>query len=529
MSHLPGGFLPARSEGLVAASTLGSAAAPAAADAPPPARPLGTPVPRRSWWVAGLHGLAAALWLSLCTWRLDSVPGMSLDEAWSILSARGQWPPVDPLSGMTVYSGPFPVLLLRLFGTEHGVLVLRAASLAANAAALVSSASMLRRAYPRARDAAWALPLVATAPVWLIVMRTGIEVVMFMPLLVVLGLQLALRRTPRGDFAAGLLWGLAIYNHVIGACFVAGIAVAAGLALRRQPLVAPRLALLGGLLGVAPRLLALAAFRQPLEGNATRYSLLEALGDLRWLPLCLWRTLHGDTVYLRYVGRLALEPYPYWVLALVFVAPWLRRRARVPAAARFVLYAVLASSVLVTLAAPYIAVRFFVLPALGINAALVLLGAAAIERNAAWRAPIAGAATLLSLCNLFYGVADFYRPWQRRELGITKFFLGDRSKNTGNWAYFPKEELVRELAALSPRPEQIITVPTLERPLRVLLDGEPVRVALAVEADRALRSVFVDHLWPDSPERHCAVTPTGEMCFGGRAAIARFFVVYRDR
>lgn len=454
---------------------------------------------------------------------------MSLDEAWSILSARGQWPAVNPLSGMTQYSGPFPVLLLRLFGTEHGVLVLRAASVVANGAALALVASMLRRAYPRAVDAAWALPLVATAPVWLIVMRTGIEVAMFMPLLVVLGSFLFLRRTRLGDFVAGVVWGLALYNHAIAASFLVALGLAAWLVERRQPLAAPWLALLGGLCALAPRLLALVVFRQPMEGSAARYSLLHALGDVRWVPLCLWRTLHGDSVYLRYVGRLALEPLPYFVLALVFVAPWVSTRSRPPAAARFVLIAALASAVLTALAAPYIAVRFMPLPVLGVHAGLVLLGAGAIERDARWRWPIAGAATLLSLCNLFYVVADFYRPWHRQELGITKFFFGDRSKETGSWAYLPKEELVRELRALRPPPEQIVTGATLERPLRVLLHGVPVRVSLAPAADQALRSVFIDYLWPDSPEQHCEWTPTGDMCFRAPAVIAKSYLIYRDR
>ena len=454
---------------------------------------------------------------------------MSMDEAWSILSARGEWPAVNPLSGMTVYSGPFPVLLLRLFGTEHGVLVLRCASLLANGAALVLIAVMLRRAYPRSGDGAWALPLVATAPVWLVVLRTGIEVVMFMPLAIVLGVYLFMRRTARSEFAAGFTWGVAVYSHVIAGCFAVAIALAAWLTGRRRLLVAPRLALLGGLIGVAPRLVALVVYHQPLEGGATRYSLLDAAADLRWLPLCLWRTLHGDTVYLRYVGRLALVPWPYWSLALCFILPWARRRWPLPAGARFLIYATLASAVLVTLAAPYIAVRFLLLPALGVSSCLVLLGGGAIARDASFRWPIAGAATLISLCNVFYFGVDFYQPWQRQELGIVKFFLGTRSKETGSWAYLPKEELVRELRTLSPLPEQIVTGATLERPLRVLLSGEPMRVVRASDADRALRSVYLDYLWPDSPERHCEGTPTGEMCFRDGAPIAGHFVIYRDR
>ncbi|HTV19733.1 MAG TPA: hypothetical protein VMG12_13705, partial [Polyangiaceae bacterium] len=420
--------------------------------------------------------------------------------------------------------------LLELVGTDHGVLVLRVASVVANGTALILIASMLRRAWPRASDAAWALPFLATTPVWLVVMRTGIEVTMFMPLLIVLGLFLFLRRTPRAEFAGGFVWGVAVYSHVIAACFAVGIALAAWRTERRVPLVAPRRALLGVLLGVAPRLFALIVFHEPLAGTAAaRYSLLRAVADLRWLPLCLWRTLHGDTAYLRYVGRLALTPWPYWILAIGFLLPWRRRHWPLPRPARFMLYATFASAVLVTVAAPYIAVRFFPLSVLGLSASLVLLGAGAIARDPSWRWPVAGSAALMSLCNLFYYGVDFVRPWERQELGLVKFFLGDRSKETGNWAYLPKEELVQELRALAPQPQQIVTGATLVRPLRVLLAADPVRVAMAGEADHALRSVFIDYRWPDSPEQHCDETPTGALCFRGPKTLARYFVLYPDR
>jgi hypothetical protein len=476
-----------------------------------------------------LASIGIMLWLALVTWRLGSVPGMSLDEAWSILAARQQWVPVNPLSGMTSYSGPFPVLLLRLMGTESGVLILRAASVVANGAALLLIGVMFRRLYPGRGHAVWALPLIATSPVWLIVVRTGIEVVMFMPLLVVLGLYLFSRATRSAVLAAGFVWGLCVYNHLIGACFPLAIALAWLITYRRWPTIPLGAAILGGLLGLAPRIIAVCFYSMPLEGTAAGYSLLAALGDVRWWPLCLWRTLQGETVYLRYVGRLAIEPWPYWILGLVFITPWVGRFSGVPRVARFALLTAVIGGLLVTLAAPYIAVRFFILPVIALTAFLVMSGAAAIERDAAWRWPIAGTALVLSLFNLFYVVNDFHRPWQRGELGITKFFLGDRSKRTGNWAYFPKDQLARELRALTPAPEQIVTVPTLERPLRVLLDGTPLRVVLASNAARELRSVFVDYLYPDSPERHCAGVAGGELCFTHRSTIAQFYVIYPDR
>jgi hypothetical protein len=472
--------------------------------------------------------LVCALWLGLVTWRLGSVPGMSLDEAWSILSARGQWPPINPLSGMTSYSGPFPVLLLRLLGSAQGVWILRGASVLANGSALVLIALILRRVSPGRENRAWTSPLIATLPIWLIVLRTGIEVVMFAPLLYVVGLYLLMRQTRASTFAGGVAWGLLVYNHAIGACFPIAAALAWLITYRCWPPIPLRLAILGGLAGLSPRLVALILYHgTPLEGTAARYSLLAALGDLRWLPVSLWRAWQGDAVYLRYVGRLAVEPSPYWLLGAVFVIPWAGRLRRVPKPVWFTLLMASLSAVLVTLAAPYMAVRFFILPVIGLTTFLALSGSAAIEEAPRWRQPMAGAAVVIIALNLFYCTEDFYRPWQSSTLGYTKFFFGDRSKRTGNWAYYPKEALVRELLELTPTPEQIITGPTLERPLRVLLDGSAMRVALPTNADPVARSVFIDYSNPEPHSPYCLPVAGKETCFRDPVPIGGYYVIYR--
>ena len=501
--------------------------------APPQPEPnaIGQRARRRSSVQALLGGAATLLWLWLATWQLERVPGMSLDEAWSILSARGQWPAHDPLSGMTSYAGPFPVLLLELLGTDQGVLILRGASVVANGTAIVLLGLLLCRSFPGRGHVSWALPMIATCPAWLVVLRTGIEVVMFTPLLAVLGLYLFGLQKRWAAFAGGLAWGVLVYNHVIGACVVFALVLAWRIAYRRWlpwGAALARAALAGFALGLAPRLIALVLFHDRLiEGTADGYSLRAALGDLRWVPICLWRTWQGDTVYLRYVGRIAHQPWPYWSLGVVFVLPWLRRLRQVPAAAWFALLAAVLSALLMTLAAPYIAVRFAILPVAGLTACLGVLGAAAIDADARWRLPIIGTALALIGLNVFFTVSNFHRPWQRRELALTTFWLGDRSKRTGNWAYFPKEGLVDELAKLEPIPEQIITVPTLERPLRVLLDGSPMRVELAIGADPTRRSVYVDYRKPDAIGPHCAEVPGGRLCFGAPTPIADYFLVYR--
>jgi hypothetical protein len=470
--------------------------------------------------------LGLALWLALATWRLDSVPGMSMDEAWSILSARGEWPAKNPLSGMTSYAGPFPVLLLRLFGTANGVLVLRGASVLASAVVLISMGMLLRRLHPERHHSIWALPLVATLPVWLIVLRTGIEVVMFMPILYVVGLYSLSRKTPASAFVGGLSWGLLVYNHLIGICFPIAAALAWWVAYRRWPPLALRPAIVGGLLGLAPRIIAVLSFHDPLEGSAARYSLWGAVKDLPWLPLSLWRAWQGDAVFLRYVGRLALEPWPYWLLGAVFILPWAKRLVSMPQQVRFTLLMGSFSAVLITLAAPYIAVRFLVLPISCLTFGLVLSGCAAIERDARWSWPIKTTAFAIAALNLFYCINDFYRPWQSDTLGYTKFFFGHRAKRTGNWAYYPKEDLVRDLLNLDPSPEQVIAGPALERPLRVLLDGSSIRVTQPADADPDARSLYIDYREePEAP--HCIRRAERERCFANPTPIGRYFNIYR--
>jgi hypothetical protein len=421
------------------------------------------------------------------------------------------------------------VLLLELFGTEAGVWVLRGASVLANGALLVVLALWLRRSYP-ARTLAWALPLLATTPIWLVTLRTGIEVTMLTPLLGALGLYLLWRGSPRAAFAAGLAWGLLVYSHLIGLAFPVAVALGWLLVYRRLPPLAWRPLLGGVFLGLAPRLLAIALYHdKPLTGYAAKYSLWDAIKDLIWLPKALWESWHGEAVYLRYVGRVALEIWPYGLLAIGFAVPWLRRPRSIPREAWFILLVSIGTAMLMTVGAPYIAVRFLVLPLLGLNLFFVLLGAAALDLGERWGALVRATALALTACQLVYVVVNFYVPWRDEELGVTTFFLGARSKRTASWAYLPKDALVRELVALSPPPEQIITTPSIERPLRALLQGSPLSVKLAPEADPTRSSVFVDYDRRPLADPLCVELGSEHACFHEPLPIAPYFVLYRKQ
>jgi hypothetical protein len=486
-------------------------------------------VARRAWLSCALPWLGAFAWLALTTWKLTAVPGMSMDEGWSIASSRGQWPAANPLSGLTMYSGPFPVLLLRLFGPSHGLLVLRGTSVLMNGVMLMLIARLLVQQYPAKVLRGWALLLLATCPVWLVTLRTGIEVLMLMPSLTVIGLYLLTLRRRWAALGAGLAWGLLVYNHLIGIAFPIGITLAWLLVYLRWPPV-PLLPFAAGLaLGVFPRVLALYLYGTELESGSSgsQYALEAAMSDLRWLPKALWETWTGETVYLRYCGRVAVQIWPYWLLGLGFCVPWLRPPWQLPRAALFCLLASATSAVVCTLAAPYLGVRFFVLPLVGTCACLVLLGAGAIERDARWGYPVRGLGLALTACNLFYLGANFYLPWARHDLDITSFFLGERSPRTTSWGYLPKDGLVQALTALSPRPEQVISNATIDRPLRALLHRSGIQSCTWNEADPTLRSVFVDYISAGLQPTRCVATPGGEMCFQNPEVVDQYFLLYR--
>jgi hypothetical protein len=453
----------------------------------------------------------------LATWKLDRVPGMSMDEAWSIVAARGGWPAANPLSGMSIYTAPFPVLLLELFGTRSGLLVLRGASVVTNGAMLVSIALMLRRLYPERRLAGWALPLIATCPVLLVAQRTGIEVIMFTPFLTVLGLCLFTRGPGWSAFAAGVCWGLLVYNHLLGLWALVSLWLAWLVVYRRLLPIGWKPALAGFSIGVLPRFVALVLYdNQQITGLVTSASPTAALTDLRWLPGLFWDTLQGRTVYLR-----------YWLVALLVLLPWVRRWRMVPRHAWFTLVAVASFCVLATVGAPNLAVRFFVLPVVGLAAFVAVLAAAAIEVDQRWALVVRGAALALAAGNLFYLINNFYLPWDRRELSITSFFFGTRSPYTGSWHYLPKDELARSLRELDPAPEQIVSVSSLTRPLRALLDDTGIRIVTPDEADKKLRSVWVDYRSSRYKGRYCTPVPGGRMCFRKSSVIDQYFVLYR--
>jgi len=514
---------------------LGRVDAVRAEDGAPAVAPARCQIPgshrlRARRFVVALQLCGAALWLALVCWRAGRVPGMSMDEGWFIATARGQWPTANPLSGMTSYTAQFPILILRAFGPGAGLPVLRGASIAAHAALLVVLALLLRGRFARRALAGWALPVVATCPVWLISARIGIEVTMFNALFVLAGLYFFTRPGRWWAFAGGLSWGLAVYNHLLGLWGVLAVAGAWLIVYRRWRDIAWGPSLAGFAVGIAPRVLAVVLYdNAQIVGTASSMSLPAAVADLRWTPRMIWETLDGRAVYLRYVGRVAKDIAPYWLAGLGVLVAWWRAWRDIPRAAWFALAAVLSCCIITTLGAPYLESRYLLLPVIGVPLVFVLLGAGAIERDGRWGYLVRPLAAFLVALNLYYALQNFYLPWYRHELAISSFRVGERSPSIGSWHFLPKDALAQALSELQPAPEQIVLPSSLQLPLQAMRSGAGPWPAL-VEAGKAnpkLRSVYLDYRAARFGPRYCTRLGRRNTCFVDPVIIDDYYVLYR--
>ncbi len=449
-----------------------------------------------------------------------------MDEAWSILAARGEWAPADPLSGMTRYSGPFPVLLLQLFGTEHGLSVLRGTGLICNAVAVGLVAAILARAQPQRGFVATGVAAVAFVPCWLAMARNGIEIGMFGPMLVLLGVYGLLRQERLAVFISGVCFGLASYNHVAHAFVPASLAVAWLLVYRRLPSVSLVPLLAGLALGLAPRAAALALyFDRGLEGGAARYDFTSRLLDLPALPAVLWDALHGRSVYMRFVGRLRVWVAPYYLVGLVAVLPWVWRRRLPPRSFFFLFTATIVLSVITTVGALAFAVRFFVFPAIGVALCVVVLAAQAAHRFPRWRPAMHAVVVLLAAMQVFYAVANFSIPWYRGSVRIAGQQLG--GFNQKSWGFMPKVVLAERLRELNP--DVVLTgFGTLQRPLKVLLPGVRVEGRYPRVGPEPKHPVLVTYRLRRHPDpTACIPGRRRRRCFSRAEIVDKHYVVYR--
>ena len=243
--------------------------------------------------------------------------------------------------------------------------------------------------------------------------RNGIEIAMFGPLLAILGLYLAMLPGRVAVFAAGVVWGIASYNHLLGAFVPVSFALAFVLVYRRLPSLPLGWLLLGFVCGLLPRLVALVVFpERALDGDAAQYELGSAIRDLASMPYVLWSSFSGAALYLRTVGREALPVLPYWLLAIGLLVPFRGRLREVPRPALVTLVAAVLLAALGTVGTPRLAVRYMLLPSIAIAAFAVQVGQAAIVARPEARRFVRGIGAALIAGNLLYVIGNFYLPWR---------------------------------------------------------------------------------------------------------------------
>ena len=330
-------------------------------------------VPDRRQAPVLLHFLALAIGAALLLPKLGTIPGLHGDEAWFGLQAHkiiGAG--ARPLGGMTPYTGPLYqyllVPVLALGGYE--VAALRSLGVAANLVAAHFYFLLVRRFFDPWTAALAVLTLVTT-PFFQLEGRFALEVTALNPVLALgAGLLLA-RRRPASVFAAGLLLALGVWSHVIFLSVPLTIFVLAAFKLRSQLIRAPlvRFTVLGFSVGLLLALFAFLAntdYRGGLGGAMTQVLgfLLSRIAD--W-PGIFLELLHGDTLFLRFTGEVALPTPEILPLLVVASAVWLGVRVfrgqdphNVPMRVVLGGFAVLFSSTL--LVSPFNSDRYFLLP-----------------------------------------------------------------------------------------------------------------------------------------------------------------------
>ena len=362
--------------------------------------------------------------LLVSTWP-ERLAGLHVDEAWSFFRAREILSGRRPLDGMNYYTGALHQYLLaagvKAFGLHHWVI--RALSGGINLAALLSYMRLVRRWHPQSDLWLWVGALTMSSATFVVYSRLGIELTTLTPFLIFTGsllvqqgrsvARLGLVRAAGG----GVLLGLAVYNHMVAAAVVAGLILGyvSAIGVRVLGDRISHAAFAGLLLGLAPRIVQILGSARRGKGPIQR--LLQNLSadlfsDLLYVPEVLRGMLDGDLIYRRVAGECLLAVVPFFTVALLALIA-VRLRLRALALARRdvgLLVAVAASTVLMALIAPHLALRYYILPALALPYLLARLADLPERDGARWARRLGRGVlpAVIALQAFYLGVNYFY-------------------------------------------------------------------------------------------------------------------------
>jgi 4-amino-4-deoxy-L-arabinose transferase-like glycosyltransferase len=405
---------------------------------------------------AARRSLLAATWVLLLACvllfsALDTLPGVHGDEGWVLLRAKQIAQGLRSLDGMNYYTGAlFPsmsYLAAELFGYRVGVI--RGLSALLNLGTLALVMLTVRRRHPESRAFLWTGLITASAVPFVLESRLATEITALSPLLVFAGLCLMQYAFSQGAgprqrlFAAGsgLAFGLGVYNHMATAGIVAGLGIGYAVALGARALREPRSYAwaAGFALGAFPRLIQLTRTQEdeanvaPLTRVAQNLS-SGFLSELAQTPAILRGMLDGDLLFQRFAGEQQVAVMPFFTLALLaLVATALYQRpGKLARADRALLAAFAATIVIITTMAPWLALRYYEIPALCAPYVLVRLALYCAERPG-WAGRL-GTTVLpvVAAAQLFYVGVDYFQSQRASGGKLSVFPLGTRLTETSN-------------------------------------------------------------------------------------------------
>ncbi|HAJ78180.1 MAG TPA: hypothetical protein DCO75_00280 [Fibrobacteres bacterium] len=323
----------------------------------------------------------------------ESVPGLHMDEAWSLVQAHKIASGAHPLNGTNGYSGTiFQYLLVPVFKVfGYKVVAMKIACAFLNTLTVFFAMLFVRSLYIQKNYHLYFGLLLCTFPIFLTHSRFCIGATTLHPLFLFTGLFLltkalqTVEALPRRNWAllGGFLWGLAAYDHIIEITLPVALAVSTVIFYRRE-LLRNRLfigwSLSGFIAGFSPRILSFAhQYISQTHGASAaaqgHLGLFNFLIDIVHVPIVFSGIWDGGLVYQRMAGESVLPVVPYVSISLLVLVVinlfWLKSRfERFDKAAvfAFILYC---SAIIVV--SPGLAIQYFEMPMLVVPYLLVRL------------------------------------------------------------------------------------------------------------------------------------------------------------
>jgi hypothetical protein len=313
------------------------------------------------WFLAVLlvAGLTRLLWCDV----VHGIAGESAFFSWRAgLILEGAW----PYNGMTTRTGPlFDYMMavpLAIFGPSAWLH--RIAGDLPNALAIIFCYRAVSREAGRPAALAASL-LLAVLPGLVIFGRMPGDNTSLGLLFMFIGLdQLSLsRQRPARAIWAGILWGLAFFNHSIFAILFITLGGAALLVSRFRLILMPQLYGfgLGTLIGFLPRILD--RLLHPTQ-DVMSFTKLDRMAELPGFLKMFMRTLDGDLAYRTFVGSYVWDTH--WLIPIIYLAAIgyllyrnLKDRAHVGQLELWLILALLIHLALVPLGAPSSNPRYY--------------------------------------------------------------------------------------------------------------------------------------------------------------------------